>query len=118
MYIKSEQEQQIEKMARIFCTNRFNTCDNCLSKSICYSYRNARAVYNAGYREQGEGEWLAEVYKGDEIIRTPNIKRHQHAELFCSLCGKYALLDGVEDYVPSNYCPNCGAKMKNGGKSE
>ena len=29
----------------------------------------------------------------------------------CSICGASPLLDGEREYVETNYCPNCGAKM-------
>lgn len=61
--------------------------------------------------EVRHGEWVVDAYKGDEIVRIPYIV-HQHNEPYCSLCGTYALLDGAEDYVPSIFCPRCGAKME------
>ncbi len=33
------------------------------------------------------------------------------AGYYCTVCGKDALCDGVEQEVLSNYCPNCGARM-------
>lgn len=60
--------------------------------------------------EVRHGEWVVDAYKGDEIVRIPYVV-HEHNEPYCSLCGTYALLDGKEDYVPSNFCPRCGAKM-------
>lgn len=60
--------------------------------------------------EDRHGEWVVDAYKGDEIVRIPYVV-HEHDEPYCSLCGTYALLDGKEDYVPSNFCPRCGAKM-------
>lgn len=60
--------------------------------------------------EVRHGEWVVDAYNGDEIVRTPYAV-HEHNEPYCSLCGSYALLDGKEDYVPSNFCPRCGAKM-------
>lgn len=65
--------------------------------------------------EVRHGEWVVDAYNGDEIVRIPYVV-HEHDEPYCSLCGTYALLDGKEDYMPSNYCPNCGAKMKGEGK--
>lgn len=60
--------------------------------------------------EVRHGEWVVDAYNGDEIVRIPYAV-HEHNEPYCSLCGSYALLDGKEDYVPSNFCPRCGAKM-------
>lgn len=34
------------------------------------------------------------------------------AEYRCSRCGADAILSCNDDFVLSNYCPNCGAKMK------
>jgi PHP family Zn ribbon phosphoesterase len=60
-----------------------------------------------------EAEWMVKAYKGDEIVNIPYIEhQHQYDAPFCSRCRKYALLDGVEKCVASNYCPHCGAKMK------
>lgn len=40
------------------------------------------------------------------------IKTELKGRLVCSVCGHYALADKAHKcYVPSNYCPNCGAKM-------
>lgn len=57
-------------------------------------------------------EWMVEAYPvgSDEVVLLP-YKEHQHNEPFCSICGGYALLNGGEEYLASNYCPNCGAKM-------
>ncbi len=33
------------------------------------------------------------------------------AGYYCTVCGKDALCDGVEQEVLSNYCPSCGARM-------
>lgn len=48
-------------------------------------------VHNAGYRKQEEGRW-----KGAGM-----------GDYYCSLCN--TTYSGGDEY---NYCPNCGAKMK------
>jgi ribosomal protein S27AE len=63
----------------------------------------ADALYNAGYRKQSEGEW---------------VKVMNHKE--CSKCGYNApykkIKAGYHLQDLSNYCPNCGAKMKGGAE--
>ena len=52
--------------------------------------------------KQCEGEW---------------IRNRQTSEYICSLCGAIGPVDCLkEDFYESNYCPNCGAKMKGGMK--
>lgn len=52
------------------------------------------------YRKKSEGEWLGS---------------DQTDEYICSLCGGIAPVDcEKEDFYKSNFCPNCGAKMKGG----
>lgn len=53
----------------------------------------------ADVKENVRGEWIAfESYVGDESYK-------------CSKCGCKALEDGIESYK-SNYCPFCGADMR------
>ncbi len=59
------------------------------------------------------GRWM--TYKYDEkqyrnVIIPWNGKGLPH-DIFCSECRTPALLNGHEEDVDSNYCPNCGAKM-------
>ena len=91
-------EKQIEEMAKIFCGMK-NGCDGCMWDKVHCNERNyAEEIYNAGYRKQSEGEW---------------IKPTQTHELICNLCGAIGPVDCLkEDFYESNYCPNCGAKMK------
>lgn len=66
----------------------YDKCDEeCFSKQI------AKDLYNAGYRKQIEGRW-----KGAGL-----------GDYYCSLCCK--TYSGADKF---NYCPNCGAKMKDG----
>ena len=46
-----EKDKQIKEMAKVFCTNKYAICENCLSMRICLSYRNAKAAYEHGYRK-------------------------------------------------------------------
>ena len=113
--MENSKEKQIEEMAKIFCGMK-NGCDGCMWGKVHCNERNyAVEIYNAGYRKQSEGEWLVNAWseKSQKWIVIPYIK-HQHIDPFCSLCKSHALLDGAEFGVASNYCPNCGAKMKGG----
>lgn len=68
-----------------------------------------------GYRKQSEGEWIVDAWIGEKYITIP-YQKHEHTGAYCSLCKSPALLDGAEFDVASNYCPNCGAKMKGGAE--
>ena len=54
----------------------------------------AERLYEAGYHKQSEGEWID--------VEDTLLYRYK-----CSLCGEIKL------GKMTNYCPNCGAKMKN-----
>ena len=82
-------EKQIEEMAEIICDAR--------QKSV-YSVEIAEALYNAGYRKQKEGDWNINGTDGNIIENWR-----------CSACNGVSLKN-------SNYCPNCGAKMKGGAE--
>jgi hypothetical protein len=58
----------------------------------------AEKLYNAGYRKQSEGDWIFE---------------HEYfGKMLCSNCKGEALVNECSEYVDSDFCPNCGAKMK------
>ena len=74
-------------------------------------YKDVVEMLDKGYRKQGEGEWVVDAWDGEKFITIPYVK-HEHTDPYCSLCKKSALLDGAEYGMASNFCPNCGAKMK------
>lgn len=51
-----------------------------------------------GYHKQSEGEWVFE--------------HEYYGKMLCSNCKGEALVNECSEYVDSDYCPNCGAKMK------
>ena len=90
-------KEQIEEMAKDLCQlNR--DCAECSHSGMCQATKYANRAYSAGYRKQSEGEWKVNgVY-----FKTLN----------CSVCDYTA----NSIYEKTNYCPNCGAKMKGGAK--
>lgn len=57
----------------------------------------ARKLYEQGYRKQSEGEWLySEIY----------------CTYICSECEECAPVDDFRDPRLTDFCPNCGSKMK------
>ena len=60
------------------------------------------AINTAGYRKQVEGHW----YKHDK-------RKHGDTCYYCSACEHMALADCM-CWALTDYCPNCGAKMKGG----
>ena len=99
-------EKQIEEMEKNLCQNDFCSSEcrgHCRlgANSYCRDVEIiAEKLYNAGYRKQSEGEWL-------EIDDGVLIGDGKHLE--CSECGAWK-----KDKQRSNFCPNCGAKMKGG----
>ena len=82
--------KKIEEIARTLCSNfGTNHCKVCDHHERCMVRLDAEWIYSAGYLKQVEGEW--EQFG----LRNPK----------CSLCRGY-------NTEKSNFCPNCGAKMK------
>ena len=67
------------------------------SCASCFGYGEAELIYNAGYRKQSEGEWIA-----TGIFELDNI----YSGWKCSVCGY------IFCWNKTNYCPNCGARMR------
>ena len=96
-------EKQIDEMAKLICTypqcihhNIIGECAN----AECQTVDIAENLYKQGYRKQSEGEWVRDSFKA----KTGEILYHTPA---CSVCG-------MANSFMTNYCPNCGAKMKGG----
>lgn len=100
-------EKQIEEMARIIAdvnaTLRcsIEVCRLCeffeVDGEMCKDCISAKALYEAGYRKQSEGEWILTQEKrlfGDKYYT-------------CSNCQSIN-----PTMIKFNYCFNCGATMK------
>jgi hypothetical protein len=102
-------KEQIEEMWNIITTDCDNKCVGCEFENDdwCFTHRVVKALYNAGYRKQKEGEWVkaTEWMRGDGEIY----------DYRCSSCNMLAEDGGYgnRDNL-TKYCPNCGAKMKGG----
>ena len=100
-------KEQIQEMAKDLCQAEFWDVDEDCCDLELDRRKTAENLYNAGYRKQIEGEWETEttnwVY---DVKRT-----------YCSNCRKSAIFDSfMGKYHLTNYCPNCGAKMKGGAE--
>lgn len=96
----SNEKKQIDEMAKIIDDNH---------GFIVSSVETAKALYNAGYRKETQGEWLSAY---EYALKLGNIDENRLEQLkqdkiwkFCSYCEQQ-----VNGY--RNYCPNCGAKMR------
>jgi hypothetical protein len=107
-------EKQIEEMAHDLChwwngtgctfgmVGKKAFCKPTPCKFDCTAFIDAERLYNNGYRKQIEGEWVSNC---------------QTDEYICSLCGGFSPIDcEKENFYKSNFCPNCGAKMKGGAE--
>ena len=89
--------KQIEEMAKVLC-GISKECKKCRLTGLCLAYNSADLIYNAGYRKQREGAWIWE--------------HGFYGKMLCSVCKEEALANECNEYVDSDFCPNCGAKMK------
>lgn len=104
-----DEKKQIEEMAKIVdevgdfvvlgVTDAFLKCKIVSSKV-------AKKLYNANYRKQSEGEWVANPH----ISISKRGRTIHYATFKCSVCGKW------NGRKKQKYCSNCGAKMKGGAE--
>lgn len=98
-------KEQIEEMARKICCNHYNgDCvgGECICQYECIYAVYANRLYNAGYRKQKDGEW---------IEKSEDQEEYYEYTYKCSICGHWAI---IADEGDSNFCPNCGSKMRGG----
>ena len=95
----SEQEKQIEEMANVLWHKTLIS-----TREMCDDV--AEALYNEGYRKQSVGGWMTHhCTNGGTSQRGRTII---YKTFTCDRCGK------SNGRHKTNYCPNCGAKMKGG----
>lgn len=99
----TEKEKQIEEMAKDV-TSSIDWCrleDDFITVDC---FRTAEALYEMGYRKQVEGEWIRRVEYNS--IEDCDDEYYQ-----CSVCGLCMPCE-------SNFCMDCGAKMKGGESND
>ena len=84
----SKEKQMIEELADFLWRNTLIHTED-----LCHDV--AETIITEGYRKQSEGEWRID----------------QHGNGWCSVCNHCGFL---EEEDSTDYCPNCGAKMKGG----
>ena len=94
--------KDVMEIASVMCKSCEEVSGGCCKDKPCGNVlREARRIYDAGYRKHKVGKWLS--VESDVIFK-------------CSLCD--AEISTSWDYENDdmfNYCPCCGAKMKGGG---
>lgn len=95
-----DEKKQIEEITKILDSNCEGIPDTVCQENSCSSCK-AKQIIGVGYRKQSVGEW---VDTGD--FELDNI----YSGWKCSLCGH--IFCGHK----TNYCSNCGAKMKGGAE--
>lgn len=101
-------EKQIDEMAKALNEETFGVNMQTLADHLKPETINkvAEYLYNAGYRKQKEGEWVANRH-----ISVSKRNRTIHYETYkCSVCGTW------NGRHRQKYCPNCGAKIKGGAE--
>jgi hypothetical protein len=94
-------EEMIETLKKCSCvyTDCEQECSQCSNEELYDEALNyiARTLYEAGYRKQSEGEW---VFDEDRFC------------YICSVCEHDAPVDYYGEPNFTDFCPECGAKMK------
>lgn len=92
-------EKQIDEIAKLICNFpqciNYNSIGEC-KPTECQIADKAEALYNTGYRKQIKAEW---IISSDGYYP------------YCSNCK-----NEPKNGVMTDYCPNCGARMKGEGK--
>ena len=101
-------DKQIDEMAKIkceHCASAFGACEQMPCKSVV---EQAESLYNAGYRKQSEGAWI--TYRCTNGGKSKRGRTIIYKTYSCDVCDK------SNGRKKTNYCPNCGAKMKGGAE--
>ncbi len=62
--------------------------------------------------EENDFDYEEPIFVNEDNLIEKSREHHYLVTVpMCSICHSHALLNGCEEYVLSNYCPDCGAKM-------
>lgn len=100
---------------KIFPNGVFYVNCNDPNTSLTELINRISSIPTADVVEVKHSKWVVTAYDNQDNILVVDYIKHQHSMPYCLNCKGDALLDGGEEYVTSDYCPNCGAKM-DGGK--
>ena len=75
-----------------------------------FTLEDVEKQFEKGLRK-GLDEWETEIPKGHWERIVSNIGDEEYK---CSVCKEEAIIDDWHCYVKSNFCPHCGALMKEG----
>lgn len=89
--------KHIEEMAKVMC-GKSKPCSLCEVQAPCRCQTDAELLNAEGYRKQIVGEWIFE--------------HESYGKMLCSNCKEEALVNDRNEYVDSDFCHNCGARMK------
>ena len=109
-YIKRESVLELAWSGKIISNDNFKTVRELL-----------QSIPAADVRPVVRGMWLTQEYMyGTEDQEDCWIERkaEEGDTAYCSICRKTAGIDEAEDYVLSNFCPNCGADMRGEGSND
>lgn len=98
------EEEQIKEMARDLqdCIDYDEWAAREYGETYVDYDSTAFNMVKLGYHKQVEGEWV-DQYQG----------MYENQLYKCSVCGETAFHDDKRWFL-TNYCPNCGARMKRG----
>ena len=100
--------EQKQKIISDICPHHkeYGSCEKCREDDVflddepCYYECMANQIIKNNYVKQSEGKWI-DQYQG----------MYANQLYKCSVCGETAFHDDQRWFL-TNYCPNCGARMK------
>lgn len=117
-------KKQIDEIAKYCCSPcEMEGNGNCIEGNQphkCYiALESAKRLYNAGYRQQIEAEWIEDGYRDIPCVCSHCGEEANHISTFKETFDydweenlQSTGYEEVREYIKTAYCPHCGAKMK------